>query len=230
MIKQTRKMYPEMFHAKARHHRMVYRKRRRTKKRKKRKKRKRTTRRRKRRKHGKRRKRGSGGLTKGAPRRRKRTRVRRRRFGKYRARRMAASPAAWDPNAAARLVQRFVQRPTWPVVRGNQPYALAAAARFGPRHYPSYFGTATGVNTSGLAVVRGSQQPAVDAQQPVFYAPGHMPQRRGGSRRTHRRRRRRRTKRGGCTAFCLSGGRRKKRTRKKYNTRKYRLLNRRAVW
>ena len=48
MIKQTRKMYPEMFHAKARHHRMVYRKRTRTKKRKKRKKR--TTRRRRRRK------------------------------------------------------------------------------------------------------------------------------------------------------------------------------------
>lgn len=99
MIEQTRKMYPEMFHAKARHHRMVYRKRRRTKKRKKRKKRKRTT-----------------------------------------------------------------------------------------RH------------------------------------------RRKTRRRRHTTRRRRRTKRGGCTAFCLSGGRRKKRTRKKYNTRKYRLLNRRAVW
>ena len=57
MIKQTRKMYPEMFHAKARHHRMVYRKRTRTKKRKKRRKRttrrrKRTTRRRKRTKRG----------------------------------------------------------------------------------------------------------------------------------------------------------------------------------
>jgi len=55
MIKQTRKMYPEMFHAKARHHRMVYRKRTRTKKRKKRKKRKRTTRRTRRRAHHKRR-------------------------------------------------------------------------------------------------------------------------------------------------------------------------------
>ena len=46
MIKQTRKMYPEMFHSKARHQRMVYRKRTQTKKRKKPKKRKRTTRRR----------------------------------------------------------------------------------------------------------------------------------------------------------------------------------------
>jgi len=81
MIKQTRKMYPEMFHAKARHHRMVYRKRKRTKKRKKRKKRKRKTR------HRRRKRNKRGGCTafclSGGRRRRRRTNKKKRTRKKY---------------------------------------------------------------------------------------------------------------------------------------------------